>query len=175
VKHFVARHRNELGAYWSHPLDHSQAQAGNPHTKNPSHSTHLFQGLDVMIFGVLKWCWSKARDTFEREHGVIVMKKNFMKVYARAHLKALTKENILAVFQKTEIALFIPNVITEEMLAPSQTSSIEGPLPLPTEEPTTILTNMIHRVVACQAIGDANSLGTDTTLAETNTRTMLQY
>lgn len=33
VKRFVARHRKELGAYWSHPLDHSRARAGNPHTK----------------------------------------------------------------------------------------------------------------------------------------------
>jgi hypothetical protein len=33
VKRFVARHRKDLGAYWSHPLDHSRARAGNPHTK----------------------------------------------------------------------------------------------------------------------------------------------
>ena len=32
-KRFLARHRKVLGAYWSHPLDHSRARAGNHHTK----------------------------------------------------------------------------------------------------------------------------------------------
>jgi hypothetical protein len=134
----------------------------------PSHSTHLFQGLDVVVFGVLKQCWSEARDTFKREHGVKVTKKNFMKVYAEAHLKALTKENILATFRKTGIVPFNPNVITEEMLAPSWTLSIEGPLPLPTEEPMSILTNMICGVVAHHT----DSPETDTVPAKTITRTM---
>lgn len=91
-----------------------------------------------------------------------------MKVYAEAHLKALTKENILAAFRKTGIVPFNPDVITDEMLAPSQTSSTEGPLPLPAEEPTTILTDMIHRIVARQAI---TSAGDNTTAAGAITRT----
>lgn len=101
------------------------------------------------------------------------MKKNFMKVYAEAHLKALTKENILAAFRKTGIVPFNPGVITEEMLAPSQTSSTEERLPLPAEEPTMILTDMIHRVVAWQATGDTTSSGDNATAANTITRTMI--
>ncbi|KIY60695.1 CENP-B protein, partial [Cylindrobasidium torrendii FP15055 ss-10] len=32
----------------------------------PSHSTHVYQGLDVVIFSQLKTCWSRARDEYER-------------------------------------------------------------------------------------------------------------
>ena len=32
----------------------------------PSHSTHVYQGLDVVIFSVLKRAWSNERDKFEK-------------------------------------------------------------------------------------------------------------
>lgn len=64
-----------------------------------SHSTHIYQGLDVVIFSVLKWTWSDEHDKFEGS-GPVVSKLNFMSVYARAHLRAFTKENILAAFKK---------------------------------------------------------------------------
>lgn len=31
----------------------------------PSHSTHIYQGLNVAIFGVLKWIWTEEYDTFK--------------------------------------------------------------------------------------------------------------
>jgi hypothetical protein len=31
-----------------------------------SHSTHVYQGLDVVIFSALKQAWSDERDKFER-------------------------------------------------------------------------------------------------------------
>ncbi|KIL70546.1 hypothetical protein M378DRAFT_49547, partial [Amanita muscaria Koide BX008] len=102
----------------------------------PSHSTHLYQGLDVVIFSILKRCWSEARDMFERQRRGKVNKTNFLKIYAEAHVKTLTPENIHAAFQKTGIVPFNPAVITEEMMAPSLTWSIEEPLPFPMEEPT---------------------------------------
>ena len=48
----------------------------------PSHSTHIYQGLDVVIFSVLKRAWSDKRDWFEAQ-GPAVTKLNFMAVYAR--------------------------------------------------------------------------------------------
>jgi len=33
----------------------------------PSHSTHIYQGLDVVIFSPLKKAWTMARDRWERE------------------------------------------------------------------------------------------------------------
>ncbi|KIK72579.1 hypothetical protein PAXRUDRAFT_65996, partial [Paxillus rubicundulus Ve08.2h10] len=35
----------------------------------PTHGTHVYQGLDVMVFAVLKHCWSEERVKWEREHG----------------------------------------------------------------------------------------------------------
>lgn len=64
----------------------------------PSHSTHLYQDLYVIIFSVLKHCWSDAQDSYEWEHGQKVNKTNFLSVYAQVHVKVLSKENILAVF-----------------------------------------------------------------------------
>src|SRR4051794_24664946 len=54
----------------------------------PSHSTHVYQGLDVVIFARLKYNWSLARDEWERR-GHTVNKTNFLAVYAEAHSKTL--------------------------------------------------------------------------------------
>ena len=64
----------------------------------PSHSTHVYQGLDVAVFGVLKCCWSEVRDDYERRTGGKVDKTNFLEVYAAAHEAALTPGNIKATF-----------------------------------------------------------------------------
>lgn len=45
----------------------------------PSHSTHIYQGLDVVIFSALKRTWSDERDKFERS-GTVVSKTNFQAV-----------------------------------------------------------------------------------------------
>ncbi|TFK20503.1 hypothetical protein FA15DRAFT_548789, partial [Coprinopsis marcescibilis] len=34
----------------------------------PSHATHIYQGLDVVIFAVLKHRLSQERDAFTRTH-----------------------------------------------------------------------------------------------------------
>ncbi|KAF8228900.1 hypothetical protein L208DRAFT_1289141, partial [Tricholoma matsutake] len=89
----------------------------------PSHSTHIYQGLDVVIFSILKRWWTEARDKYERQQGHKVDKTNFLSIYAKAHLQALSKENIIAAFRKTGIVPLNRNVITDEMLVPSTTSS----------------------------------------------------
>ncbi|PPR07729.1 hypothetical protein CVT26_003722 [Gymnopilus dilepis] len=117
----------------------------------PSHSTHLYQGLDVVIFGPLKRAWSKFRDEFERKTGRAIGKTHFLAVYAQAHLEALTKENIEAAFKKTGVVPFNPDVITEAMMAPSHTTSTQSGLPVPLSSPVRVMSDMIHRVLARQA------------------------
>ena len=81
----------------------------------PSHSTHVYQDLDVVIFSVLKWAWSnqfKAKES-------AVTKLNFMAVYAKIYICTFTENNIQAAFAKTEAVPYNPNVVTTEMMAPS--------------------------------------------------------
>jgi hypothetical protein len=112
----------------------------------PSHSTHVYQGLDVVIFSVLKWAWSDERDKFEKS-GPVVSKLNFLSVYARAHARAFTTANILAAFSKTGIVPFNPDVMTEEMMAPSLETSISSLLPLTLGSPIQEVVDLIshHR------------------------------
>ncbi|KAF8228561.1 CENP-B protein, partial [Tricholoma matsutake] len=101
----------------------------------PSHSTHIYQGLDVVIFSILKRRWTEAQDKYERQWGHKVDRTNFLSVYTKAHLQALSKENIIAAFWKMGIVLLNCNVITDEMLVPSTTSSSRGFLPIPQASP----------------------------------------
>lgn len=95
----------------------------------PSHSTHIFQGLDVVIFSPLKKNWSDARDDWERS-SKRVDKMSFLEVYARAHFKTLTEANIKTAFRVTGIVPFNPDIITEDMMAPAWESSSAGLLPV---------------------------------------------
>jgi len=112
----------------------------------PSHSTHVYQGLDVVIFSVLKRAWSDERDKFERS-GPSVSKLNFLGIYAKAHVRAFTKENILSAFRKTGMVPFNPNVITDSMMAPSLETSISTRLPLKLTSPVQEMVDLIshHR------------------------------
>ncbi|KAH9925958.1 uncharacterized protein B0H18DRAFT_820983, partial [Fomitopsis serialis] len=76
-------------------------------------------GLDVVIFSVLKRYWTEERDNFERRTGQKVSKSNFLSVYAGAHTRTLTSENIMSAFRKTGIVPVDRNIITEASMAPS--------------------------------------------------------
>ena len=71
-------------------------------------------------------------------------KTNFLAVYAEAHLQALLKENIIAAFWKTGIIPLNHDVITNEMLAPSATSSSRKFLPISQASPVRVMEDMIH-------------------------------
>jgi hypothetical protein len=64
----------------------------------PSHTTHIYQGLDVVIFAVLKHYLSEEHDRWLRDFGKTITKSNFLKFYSTAHVKALTTANILSAF-----------------------------------------------------------------------------
>src|SRR5882757_4592922 len=113
----------------------------------PSHSTHIYQGLDVVIFSVLKRTWSEERDAFERT-GSAVSKTNFLAVYAKAHARAFTKENILSAFRKTGVVPFNPDVVTEAMMAPSLETSTSSLLPLQLASPVREVVDLISQHLA---------------------------
>ena len=79
-------------------------------------------------------------------------KINFLSVYAEAHLQALSKENIISAFRKTGIVPLDRDVITDEMLAPSTTSSSQGFLPILQASPVRLMEDMIHRQLTRQEI-----------------------
>ncbi|KZP33337.1 CENP-B protein, partial [Athelia psychrophila] len=94
------------------------------------HSTHIYQGLDVGIHGPLKTYFGQERNKLEEE-GQVVTKE----VYSKAHVKAMTPENIRAVFRKTGIHPFDRSVVTDEMMAPSQETSTAADTVFPTTQP----------------------------------------
>lgn len=100
----------------------------------PSHATHVYQGLDVVIFGPLKLFWTQEKDKWLRGKRTKVDKTNFLRIYGAAHVHALTPENIKAAFSRTGAWPFNCSVVTAEMLAPSLESSCQAYLPV---QPTT--------------------------------------
>jgi hypothetical protein len=102
----------------------------------------------VVIFGVLKRRWWEARDAYERESGRKVNKTNFLSVYAKAHIQTLTVENIKMAFCKTGLVPFNPDVVTEEMMAPSIESSSHGSLPIIQSSPIRSMANAIRTELA---------------------------
>jgi DDE superfamily endonuclease len=125
----------------------------------PSHSTHVYQGLDVVIFASMKKRWSEARDDWERR-GHVVDKTNFLAVYAEAHAKTLTPENIKAAFRKTGVIPFNPDVVTTDMMAPSQETSTRAAVPIQQSGPIKTMSEMIIDYLDYQRIttSDNNSM-----------------
>jgi hypothetical protein len=105
----------------------------------PSHSTHIYQGLDIVIFSVLKCAWSDEQDCFEA-NGPAVTKLNFMAVYTKAHTCTFTESNIQAAFAKTGVVPYNPDVVTTQMMAPSLMTLTTSLLPLGLASP-------VHEVV----------------------------
>lgn len=116
----------------------------------PSHGTHVFQGLDVVVFSVLKREWTTARTNFERK-GKKVKKTNFLTVYGEAHVKALTPDLIRAAFKKAGVVPFNRSIVTQEMMAPSLESSSRGTLPLQPPSPIRAITQLLINKVATHA------------------------
>ena len=123
----------------------------------PSHSTHVYQGLDVVIFSALKRAWSDEQDRFE-ERGPAVTKLNFMAIYAKAHTRTFTESNIQAAFAKTGVVPYNPDVVTMQMMAPSLSTSTTSLLPLglasPLREVVDLISHHNARKRKCQETSD---------------------
>lgn len=138
----------------------------------PSHGTHIYQGLDVVVFPPLKNSWKEIQAHWERD-GHTISKNNFLKVYAKAHQKALTPKNILSA-KKTGIVPLNREVVTTEMFAPSIELSICGELPIRQHIPIRVLADAIMDYATHQelnAIHQAMETG-DHEVAESLTNTL---
>ncbi|KAF8239637.1 hypothetical protein L208DRAFT_1201091, partial [Tricholoma matsutake] len=100
-----------------------------------AHGTHVYQGLDVIVFGVLKLYWTHEKDKWEREKWQKVSKTNFLAIYGAAHKWALTSDIIKMVFEKTGVWPFNRDVVTPEMMAPSLETLCRGHLPVAPSTP----------------------------------------
>ncbi|KIK90953.1 hypothetical protein PAXRUDRAFT_102532, partial [Paxillus rubicundulus Ve08.2h10] len=94
-----------------------------------AHTTHIYQGLDVVEFTVLKHCWTEERDRWESRKGEGITKANFITVYGCAHIQALTPDLIHTAFHKTSVWPFNCNVVTNDMMALSKETSCQSNLP----------------------------------------------
>ncbi|CAK5278846.1 unnamed protein product [Mycena citricolor] len=112
----------------------------------PAHGTHVYQGLDVVIFSPLKREWTNAKLEFSRRERQPVNKTNFLKIYGQAHLKAMTETNIKTAFRKTGVWPFNPSVITSDMMAPSLETSVMNVLPVPPTTPVRAISNLMHQM-----------------------------
>lgn len=110
----------------------------------PAHGTHVYQGLDVVIFAVLKRYFSEERDKREHDHGDIVTKSNFLAVYGAAHIRALSHDLVKAAFRETGVWPYNRDVVTKEKLAPSLETAIEVTLPLVPPTPVRVVTKLIR-------------------------------
>ncbi|CAA7258476.1 unnamed protein product [Cyclocybe aegerita] len=109
----------------------------------PAHTTHIYQGLDVVIFSLMKQRFSENRDKLFRETGQEISKENFLKVYGDTHLAILQLELIKKVFSKTGIIPFNRDVISADKLAPSCDTSFRHYTPVEPPAAVRIMTELI--------------------------------
>ncbi|KAF8239052.1 hypothetical protein L208DRAFT_1152642, partial [Tricholoma matsutake] len=100
-----------------------------------AHGTHVYQGLDVVIFATLKLYWTQEKDRWEREKWEKISKTNFLAIYGAVHKWALTPANVKMAFEKTGVWLFNHDVVAPAMMAPSLETSCRGHLPVPPGTP----------------------------------------
>jgi len=67
----------------------------------PSHATHVYQGLDVVIFGPLKLFWTQEKAKWLHEKRTKVDKMNFLCIYGAAHACHWYAYNALDMYGKS--------------------------------------------------------------------------
>ena len=112
----------------------------------PSHLTHVYQGLDIVVFSPLKRRWSEECQTFEVSKRQWVTKQNFITIFGRAHQHVLTPELVRTAFKKTGVWPFDASLVTKEMMALSLETSSWDHLPLPQPSPVHALTTFMHHI-----------------------------
>jgi len=127
----------------------------------PAHTTHIYQGLDVVIFSPMKQDFGKRHDKLLYEKGEAISKENFLEVYGETHLSVLQPELIKTAFRKTGIVPFDRSVITGDKLAPSRDTSFRHFSPV--EPPrdvhimTELMADILQPVVSCEDGEDTES------------------
>ena len=130
------------------------------------HGTHIYQGLDVVIFSLLKKYIGEEWDNWLWEYRATIDKNTFLIIYGQAHVCTLTSGNIKSAFKKTGIWPFNPSVVTEEMLAPSKETSFKAHLPIPPDNPAVnILATMLRKLVTISEAKDTPDIISETPVA----------
>ena len=112
----------------------------------PAHGTHIYQGLNVAVFSILKLYWAQDKDKWLREKCTMVNKTNFLHVDGIVHTQVLTLAIIKTAFEKTGVVPFNPNVVMEEMMALSLETSYCGHMPLTPTTPVQIATDLLYEM-----------------------------
>lgn len=124
----------------------------------PPHTTHLLQGLDVVMFSPFKSAYAKRAAAHLKEKGQDVEKRDFLTVLHQAVQDSFKESNILMAWKKTGLRPVNPEVISEADLAPSQQFSTTRSLPLPPPSPIRVIIDAIHQQNALQGVTQPDSL-----------------
>lgn len=109
----------------------------------PAHTTHIYQGLDVVVFGPLKATYGKGRDQLLRDTGEHISKENFLAVYGNAHLTTLQPCLIKTAFSATGLVPFNRDAISKDKFAPSRDTSFRHISPVEPSTPVRIITDLL--------------------------------
>lgn len=112
----------------------------------PAHATHILQGLDVVVFAIVKRCLTEERDLYEFRTGEKISKKNFLEIYGNAHLKALTPRTIKSAFRATGVWPFNADIIQPDAMAPSKETSCESYLPVAPATPVRVVVELLQKM-----------------------------
>jgi hypothetical protein len=99
----------------------SHYTSGFLHYARQHNSTKVLMWLSLLYSNI---------DEYERRTGQPVQKEVFLEIYAQAHIKAFTHENILSAFRTTGIVPFNREVVTGAQMGPSLEHSMENELPV---------------------------------------------
>ena len=123
----------------------------------PAHTTHIYQGLDVVVFSILKKNIGDERRAYEKRTGKSMKKENFLEIYGRAHIKTMQADTVKAAFRKTGTWPVDPNIVTPEMMAPSKVTSKDAHLPVVPPTPVHVVADMLKEVAGLLVTEDLES------------------
>jgi hypothetical protein len=83
---------------------------------SPSHSTHLLQPLDLVLFSPLQKAYSKAVADYTRTSRCGVTKKDFWRFYHIAMKEAYTAENIESAWRTSGIFPLNSDAVLQPLL-----------------------------------------------------------
>ena len=114
----------------------------------PPHSTHILQGLDLVVFSILKTKFHDHVQTFVREHGKDPGKEDMIDLITLCILSAFTPEHIGAAWHASGLRPVDPSAINTSLLAPEPQSKRPHAFMLPPPSP---IANMVADLRAKQA------------------------
>ena len=87
----------------------------------PPHASHALQPLDVGCFAPFKACYySQCNLMMAKQRGRVINRYDVAALSGNAYLKTMTPTNTVAAFKKCGISPFNANVVSKELLLPSQ-------------------------------------------------------